>query len=362
MNARVSGILLAAGWLSLAGPVGSEAQTGGEQADRSAPMSIDQALDRALTELRVAEAHGPGYQEAFKKARQHVNYVLDRDKFHRRGQYYKARLLILADRGKDALGTLQRWTDSPQGQNDWEAHLLLGRLYNTGGFYKLAKPSIRQALTLNPREPRIYLELANCEMSLLNFSEAAGHVREAIRILGDDTTASEYARLAQILALDKQPDQAEAQAMVAVNVAAEALREQESTVPALELLRESLTLLLRIKEAKLDANPADVDLYLDISSLIQEQANVTMQLKAHEALRWSLRGLDAAKDETPTPLLLDAIRLCLRLGKTDQALAFTRKVLEVSPDNAEAREILRALAPPDDDLDSPAPVELNHQP
>lgn len=360
MNVPVNALLLSIGCLPMGVSLLCAAQAGSEQGEQVPPVSIDETLDRALVELQVAEARGPGFEEAFERARELVDYALDRDKFHRRALYYKARIYILADRGAQALSTLQKWTESPQGENDWEAHFLLGALYNSGGYHKLVKPALRKALALNPREPRIYAELAKCEMHLSNPGGAVQYAREAVAMSRENATASQYALLAEALAADKQLDEADRQAGVAMDLAEGELRNSESSIRLLKRLGESFTLALKIKQAKLDANPTMVELYLESSKLIQERANLSLQLRAHEALDWCERGLEASGDDAPELLLLEAIRLCIRLGLVEKARGLAGRMLELFPDNAEARDLHRALAPPDPD--SEAPAKADHVP
>lgn len=346
MNIRFTTMMLAVGCLLLPGAATRlHAQTANDQGGKSPPISTDEALDRALVEVRIAETRGPDAQKAFLRAGQFVEYVLAQDRYNRRALYYKARLLILGNRGPEALGTLQRWTDSPQGQNDWEAHLLLGKLYEAGGFHKLAKPSLHKALSLNPLNPQICAALTRCEMNMLNYQAAVQHARETVRMLGSSASPADYALLSETLLLNKQLDEADGQARVAIDAAGDLLRSEGSSVPSLELLGRCLALAIKVKQAKLEGNPETGALCLEVSRLIQKQTEAASLVKTHEALGWSLRGLDSSGDSAPVTLFLDAITLQVRLGRTDEARELAERMLQAHPDSAEARQAYRSVAP-----------------
>ena len=330
--------LVAAGWSGMAAAQAAAQPAQPEQSPAPA-MSADELLDLALVHIRQAEARGPDAQEAFRRAREAVEHVLGRDKFHRRASYYRARLLVLADRSQEALGIIQRWVASPEGENDWEAHLLLGRLYQAGGFHKLARPSLNTALSLNPREPSILTELAECEADLLEYEQAARHTREAIGLLGADVTAGEYVLLARILMLDRRMDEAERQVVIALNAARSAVREGGATRPALGSLGDALDLARRIKESGLQTNPQSVDLYLELAQLIRERGQVDALVRANEALAWAKQGL-ATAEVAPPSLYLETIDLLTQLGRTQEAHSLAAEMMEVHPNHPRARELV----------------------
>jgi tetratricopeptide (TPR) repeat protein len=301
-------------------------------------ISIDELLDRALSYIRQAEARGPDAQDAFRKAREIVETVLARDRFHRRASYYRARLLVLADRSQEALGIIQRWVASPEGENDWEAHLLLGRLYQEGGFNKLAIPSLKTALSLNPRSPRILTELARCEANVLEYNDAARHARQAIDILGPEATAAEYTLLARILSQSGELDEAEQEIVIALNSARSAARDQGAAPATLDALSKALELAVRIKEARLQTDRQSPELYLELARLSRERGHVAALNRANEALEWAKRGIDSTPVAPPI-LYLEAIELLNELGRTAEAKSLAQQMLEAHPDHPRAREL-----------------------
>jgi len=309
------------------------------------PISVAEALDNALRDLRIAEANGPNRKAAFDRVRAALDAVDRQDGTNRRARFYNARLLILAGRRDEALRLVEEWTESPQGRNDWEGHFILGKLYAEGSYYTLAKPVLQKALELNPREPRIHAELSKCESATMNREAAVKHARQAVTLMGDGATPAAHVLLAQSLAANGEWDEAQKQARLAVNLAANDVRAQGPKVSTLQTLDQCLVVALQLKRQKLQAGGGPIDLYLEISELILRRAEVASQLADHQALDAAVQGLQAAGDRPPEPLLLHTIRMFMKLGITDQAASLTRQMLEIYPDNADAKKLRRQLPP-----------------
>jgi len=314
---------------------------------KSAPptaVDIEETLDRALIALRKAEARGPDAKEAFDRASSEIRSVLVNDPLNPRARYYQGRLMILGGRSRDARSLIERWTLSAEGRNDWEAHFLLGKIYAAGGYNKLVKPSLKRALALNPRNPGVYRELAKCEMHLLEYDAAVGHAREAIRTLGPNVTPAEYLLLAQLLVLQHHLEEANTQTQSAIDLATSAAGKKEAGVDELRILDDCLAMALNVQQAMLDAEPGNGEHYLSISKLIQRRAEIDLKRRAYDALVWAKRGLENVKN-APEGLYLDAIRLMVRVGRSDEATEYTRRMLEAYPDSADAKSILGSLSP-----------------
>jgi len=340
-------------------PMAAHAQNEPPPVPSAATPTIGEFLDEALTKIHVAESGGSDAQTAFQRARQIVDAVLSRDPLNRRAAYYRGRLMILADRGREALSAIERWVESPEGQNDWEAHLLQGRLYGAGGFHKLAKPSLLKAQTLNPTEPAVLIELARCEMNLLNYGAAAERMTEAIGLLGRNASSAEQTLLAQILSKDGKLAQADQQAAAAVQKARTEVREAPGDAEMLRRLGNALDVAREIKRSGVEQSPDVVQDCLEISRLIQERAEVANRLNALEALSWSIRGLEAGKESSPPELYVDAAQLLRRLNRDGEARAIVAQLLAVHPDHTEARRLLDELGPPPADESAPdKPSEL----
>lgn len=324
--------------------------------DFEPPTDIEDALDKALVDIRSAEGRGPNSQEAFQRSGKYLDYAYQQDRNNLRLKYYIARRMILADQAAQALSTLKDWTNSREGASDWEAFLILGKLYGAGEYHKLAKPMLDTALALNPQEPSILLALSKCEAKLLHPAEAARRAKEAIQLLGEDKAGpAAYLLFANALMLNKQLDDADRAAQLAVDIAAAAVRNTIGSVPSLKTFDQCLLLSRQIKLALLKERQTDWNIWLQISAVTQQRATVAMHLATHEAFAISWEGLQAAGDNAPEPLILDVVRLLLRLGRQDQAISVADQMLKLHPDNAEIRQLLDLLDQQADGGAAPTP-------
>ncbi len=344
-------------FLAVCGPAIGQTPPSDATLPPSASVDIEETLDRALIALREAEARGPDAKEAFDRASQEVRSVLAVEPLNRRAQYYQGRLMILADRARDARSLIERWTQSPEGRNDWEGHFLLGKIYAAGGYHKLVKPSLKKALALNPRDPRVYQELAKCEMHLFEYDAAVGHVREAIRILGPNVAPAQYLLLAQLLVLQRHFDEADAQTRLAIDLASAAAGKKEAGFDEFRILDDCLAMALNVQRAMLDADPAAPEHYLAISKLIQRRAEIDLRRRAYDALGWAKRGLEHAEGRASEALYLDAIQLMVRVNRRDEALEYARRMLKAYPDSADARKMFDELFTDDSEPAAAAPSE-----
>lgn len=307
---------------------------------------IAEALERALADLRLAEARGPDLKEAFERARASLDFVLQRDPANLRGKYYSARLLIIAGRAADAQSTLIAWTRSRQGQNDWEGHLILGQLYNEGKFPALAEPILEKAAELNPNDPRVLGELAKAEANLMKREEAINHARDAVKAMGKDVSSAAYILLAETLALNAQLEDANKACGYAIQLAAARVGRTGADVPSLKALDEAVGKSLGVLQKLVQAQPGNVEAYLAMANLLQERIKVTSLLAVHDAFAVVWRGMQVASQggkAPPEALTLEAAKLLLKLNRRNEALSVLNKLLELYPQNTEAATLREQL-------------------
>ncbi|MEE9297037.1 MAG: hypothetical protein V3W34_19005 [Phycisphaerae bacterium] len=317
---------------------------GFESVGLAAPVSVAEALDRALIDLRIAEtSQGPKATAALQRSHAFLNFAFGREPGNRRAKYYQGRMLVLSGRPQEALGRLRDWQKSRAGQNDWEVHFILGQVYQSIQFDKMAKPMLLKAVELNPREARCHSALARCAARLLDRETAIRHAREAIKLLGTEIGADAYMLLAEALLLNGQLAGAEQAGRFAKDLAMAEARQSGGSIVTLTKANQCVQLLLRIAQLKLQAHPDKIELYLETSRLIQEQADIAARTAAHQALEWAGRGLRKAGDQPPEPLLVDAARLLIRIGNTDAAAKVADRIIELYPLSKDARQILDQL-------------------
>lgn len=311
--------------------------------DREAPEELAHALDEALAALRIAEARGEGAKEAFERAGARVRFVLERDPGNLRAKYYQGRMLLLSDRKPEALDSLVQWTKSREGQNDSEAHNILGRVYYDIQFYKMAKPILEKAIELDPRSPDSYILLARCEAKLLHRKEALDRIQEGIQLLGADADADTYMLLTDVLLLNQQTEPAERAARYAKELARAKVRESGGDVAGLKKVDTCIALVLKVVKMKVNADRTDVRACMEMSDLLLEQSQVTALTGNMAALGWLQEGLRRAGDRPPATLLLSGSRLLMRLGRVEQAVQWADVAVRLYPDNSEVTEFRATL-------------------
>lgn len=308
------------------------------------PSSIAEALDFALVELRKAE-NGSGIEanKALTLAQAYLNPVFEREPGNPRARYYQGRMLVLSGRPQEALGRLRDWRRTREGRNDWEVHFILGKVYQGMEFEKLAKPVLETAVELNAREPRCHAALARCAARLQLRDLATRHARLAIEMLGDAVDIDSYLLLSDSLLLSNDYLGAEQAGRFAKNLSTAAARESGGDIGSLAKTNQCILQLIKITQLKLQDHPERVELYLEASRLVQEQADLAWKMSAHQALEWTGKGLRKAGESPPEALLVDAAQLLMKVGNTDGATQVANRIIEQYPQNDDARRILEQL-------------------
>ncbi len=306
--------------------------------------SVNDALDRAIIDIRIAETRGDGWTEAFERSKGAVAHALERDPESLRGRFYRSRLLILADREREARSALEAWVKSRDGANDWEGFLILGQQYAEGQFYKLAKPMFRKALDLNPRDARILVGLAQCSMNLVQRAEAVQWAREAVKVMRAGVTSDAYLLLGQALFANKQLTDAERSAQYAVDLDKANIRRHGPDVGRLQSLDRSLSQLLATRQAILQQNPDRTDLYLEVSKLVQARADVAYRVSANQALAIAYAPITQAKSTPSEEHVLHVVKLLIQLDRlTDAAALLTRMLEQLYPNSTEGKMLMERL-------------------
>ncbi len=312
-----------------------------DQGQTADAESVEDALDRAIDDLRMAEQRGDGWQEAFERAKGAIQFALQRDSENLRARYYRARLQIVAGQNRLARSDLETWTESRDGSNDWEGHLILAQQDAAGQFYKLAKPRYRKALDLNPRDARIYTGLAQCSLKLAQRAEAVQWAREAVKL---NATSNAYRLLAEALLGNKQLADAERSAQYAVDVDKAAIRENGADVSRLQSLDLSLNALLTIKQALLQANPERTNLYLEVSQLLQSRADVAYRTSANNSLAIAFKGLQLNNPPPTEEHIVHVAKLLIQLNRPAEAVTLLERMLtQIYPNSMEGKMLLERL-------------------
>lgn len=366
---RVLGVGVCAAWCAMANaqtppppavqpPPPSQAPTPPEQPGTKsipAPANATDALDRALGDLRIAESEqGPQASEAFERAVAYIGYVLERDPANLRAKYYQARVYVLRNRASEAISRLIDWTKSGEGKNDWEGHYILGRVYISMEFPKLAEPMLESAATLNPREARVIRLLSQCKAKLLKKQEALDRANQFLQMLGADADAEAVLVVAEALVLNDRLDDAEKTAVRAHDMALEAVRKDSTNVRALTLSDAAIKMLMSITQTRLKTNLDAPELYLRMSTLLQEQAGIAVIASNNTSLRWAYEALRKSQNNPSEPVIAEMVKLLALVGKSNDARALGEKGLQRFPNSVEINKAMATLKPPTE-----TPPEIN---
>lgn len=317
-------------------------------------LTLEDLLDKAADAIDQAERRGADSQEAFAEANRLVNRILARDPANVRGGYLRGRVLILGGRLTEAMEPIQKWIQSPGGQNDWKAHKLLADLYRQGSFPTLAEARYLQAARLNPNQPSIYVGLSSVYTALGQSDKAVQAARDAVNAdLSNDPAIRSH--LVTALLQGGRIEEARREAIKVVT-RTRALVQASPTNPNLLLeLDERIGLLLSVIVQQLVADPNQPDEYVRAAELSLDRATLAHQLAYHQALAQIDAGIVAVGSDPPPSLRYARAQLLNRIGKPAEAVTELETILQTEPDHAKARELLLQLEGGDDEANADAP-------
>lgn len=260
--------------------------------------------------------------------------------------YLFGRLHALNGRIGEAIDQLRRFVDSREGRTDWKAYRVLGDLF-IGEFPRLAKANYDRAAELNPSEPTV---LAGLSIT----ANKTGARDEALRLARAAVDADGRKRvrfinhLARMLALVKQRDEAEREALAALRLAEADVERQPGRRGPLQVVANQYDLLIEIVGGRA-AETAGVnsDDYVRLSDYMMRRAEAAVRLSKHDRLSVLQRGMESLAE--PSPRLLESFAAALaEVGRNDEAIVQFEKLLTIEPDNVVAREQLARLRPDGD--------------
>jgi len=306
-------------------------------------MTVDQALERALRELEVAEQEGEEAEDAYNAASQLASFVLSKEPLNVTGEYILGRLAILANQPRDALARIEKYANAPEGRNDWYAFKLLGDLYLVS-YPSQARAKYERALVLAPNESDAMIGIGRAELKLNRAEEAIEFAEKAIRA-EEEPHADYRTTLAEALLLDKRLEDAVARAQEAVHITEEAVRDDPGAEDLLYELKDRYKLLVRCLTRLSDAYAERPDYLVQLVQTLQDQADLDRLLTYHEALRIIEQGAKYLEDRVTAPVLYEQARLNRLVGRSDEARSLLERALELDPQFEPARELFNRLAP-----------------
>ena len=316
----------------------------------AAQLSAREALEKALEAIAAAEKGGPDAALNLQQASQLANYVLAISPGDPQAGFVIGRAILLEGRTREAMSYLTAYTKTREGQLDWLGFKLLGDILSQGKYYELAQANYKQALELNKNKPEIYLGLAGVQLARKMYGEAAKHAEKAID-LDPEPNPHAHAFRAHILLegvrdeytppqeKEKSLRDAEPAAAQAVEATKEEISRHPGDTQLLNDLNQRYALMLGILQEKLGMYPEQVEIYLKISALIQDQANLARLIAYHHALQLLERGIEATAPETSPELLWETARLQYAVARNEDALKTLDALLEKNPEHAQGKRL-----------------------
>lgn len=258
--------------------------------------------------------------------------------------YLNGRMLALGGRGGDAVASLRRFIETREGRNEWRAYRLLGDLFVLE-FPQLAKANYRKALQLKPDEPRVLLGLSRCASLLGRADQAVRLARRAVDT-GDGDKLVAVHQLARTLMALKRWDEAQAEALKAVDLARKRDADTPGAVRPIRALENQYKLTIDLLRARVNdtADPQVLaELYLLLARTVRERARNTVRLSDYEVLDLLRTGIEKTGTNPPPRLRQEYAIMLARVGRRDDAIVEFERLLEADPFSPAASEWLARL-------------------
>jgi tetratricopeptide (TPR) repeat protein len=328
-------------------------------ATESPPVSeetVEQALDAATDGLDRLESgqNDEATQPILEGVVEQIEFVQRNRPDHPMLPFLYGRAYAITGRQGEAVEQLQKFVETREGRNDWRAFKLLGDLL-CEQYPQLAKAHYKNAAALKADEPGVLFGLARCAAGRGRTAEAIRLGREAVR--ADRRSQRPEIRypsfLARALLADRQWDEAEREAGVALRLAEEAKREHPGQRKHVEVLDAQYKLLIEIQRAHLTEEDGTVDDYVRFAECVRDRAEVTATLSLYDVLTIFEAAVDKVTPDVPPRLMEQHAIVLAQIGRRQEAAAMFERLLEADPDNAVAPVWLKRLKEESAGLEAP---------
>lgn len=260
--------------------------------------------------------------------------------------YIGGRTAALIGRGGDAIEQLERFVETREGRNEWQAFRVLGDLM-VQEFSRLAKSNYDKAQALKPGEPAVLYGLSFCAFQTGDLAEATRFAQDAVD--ADRKRDVRFpAHLAKVLLQAGRREDADRAASSAVDIAQQRARSNSRSAKPLLSLDQQYQLLVEVLRAKL-ASPAGVagltEDSLRLADIVRQRAAVADKLAWYDVLRVLESAVQRAGAQAPMTLLERYGEALAQVGRTEDAIETLEKVLAAQPENSVAKHWLEQLRP-----------------
>ena len=259
--------------------------------------------------------------------------------------YLQGRAYAYGGRNGDAIDQLRRFVETRDGRSEWKAFRALGDAF-VGEFPRLAKANYARAAELNPSEPSVLMGLSICAGRTGDTEEALRLARRAVE--SDGRRSVRYVNhLARTLSAMKERSEAEREALSALRLAEDRVRNQPGERGPLQSLASQLDLLIAIVGERINESAdSSADDFVRLAEYMARRTETAVQLARYERLALFQRGMDATAS-SPSPRLLENYAEALAdVGRNDDAITQFERLLLLKPDDPVALEWLTRLRTP----------------
>ena len=291
-------------------------------------VSADDAQAYAAAQTRLAAVEFTRGQ--WTDARKRLDDTLRRQPTFMPGLMLKARFFLAENRLDEALAQANAAVEAaPQSA---QAQFLLGRIYVATNQFDESVKAFNEVLRLNPRAAAAYLELARVQLANGNVDRSIQSARQAVAARPDDPDAHLLLARALIVGHDLAPAEAELKALIA-------------KFPNAAAVYNEMGAWRLAKGDRAGANNAfQRALALDAESITALSGMVQLDLAAKRSDDALAKVASAImKNPADARVLMLASATYLATGDVDRAEQALRRVIEISPSNIRAYEMLGNL-------------------
>ncbi len=307
------------------------------------PRTVDELLALTTEAVRRAEKGEDSQPQDLEAASGYLDELQRLAPTNIRAAFLRARAAVVLGRSKEALATIQEYAKSREGQNDWEAHKILGLLYMQGAWHRQARDCLQLASGLNANDAEIQVALAVCEFHLGRKSEAVTLIENAIKL--PSAELKHLDTFVEVLVANNELERAYSVAVQSLELTKAHAGQQRGNARALQLLDTKYAVLDGVIEKAVAKAPTNAELYARWARYAQERADLGQLLAVHLAFIRVQQGIKAGAQPL-VPLLLESTRLNLLLDRPDDARTALDEVDRLDPANARAAELRAVLAQP----------------
>ncbi len=259
---------------------------------------------------------------------------------------------LATNREMKAIEVYRRYQKTETGRGDYRGYLAIGKQYYANRYYRQAIASLKRADELNPRDAETLRALAWAHHAAREFDAAAKAAAAALSVSPDDLeSAATYAAI-----VSEDPTSDEKKQLEQLNLARETLtralqaaRRRFEAKPDDPKLLDAMAKSCRTLDSVLqriaarDRAKTDPAVILERARALQEAAAIEHAMQLYKALDL----LDAAVKLWPrnVSVLRELASVQSQVKKTAAAADTCRAILDISPDDAFAKNLLRQLGP-----------------